>query len=865
MPAQDQGSPASRVAAVLGDPHEGALLVTGAPGAGKSHLLEVAAASSPIPVVVARGNPVERELALSGLGAVLAAVDTRAADFAGRFTLRSADRLAIPAAAADILALLRGLRIDDVALLIDDIDEMDAASRGLLGFMAGRLGGTGVRLVVTATKVGGKDPLAGLPRVRLPALRTGEALALALDAGGPDFHEGTARILVAHSAGNPATLLARVRTLRRSQRVGRASLPFPFAVRRAGRRIARHVVDRLDEGALDLVRALSVAPLAHPAALVDAGLISRDELDDLVNTGVVERVDRYVRLRNPIVRSAVFAALSARRRRDLHATLAERSAPHATVLRDWHAAAIDPSGPRAGRLLRGALELLDDGLVAAAVEVADVALGRHGDLPAPDDALAFAGRLLHRGEGALAERCLLLLEARGLPHPERSTVALARLQTEVERTGRAAHTAVLSAVELHGEVAPSPTVRLLATTALWHCLRGEVRSAHELVALAEAVRGDVDDGARRLLRAVADLATAGTPARRHPEPVDVAGASTAELLALARAESLREDYDAAARLYALAVDTAPDDPGWRDLGMLLAADNAVRAGWVEEGLAAVARVRELGIGDHLLPLQVLLEAWAEIAHGDIGAARERLRAWLSGSHGTEGLTGAGVHALLGWIALTRNEPDAAVRELSHADLLAGDADPGIVRHHPLLIDALVAAGRIDAARAALDRFESGAGRFPGRWTSIAIAGARAVVAQTDASGQLFDRALGSLGPTDPPLERARLLLRKGQRMRATGAPGAESVMLQARAAFEAIGASAWYPVDDDEPIPRSGGLLDLLTDSEAEVARLVRLGLQNKEIASRLFVSLRTVELRLTNIYRKTGTRSRSQLVAALS
>ena len=38
------------------------------------------------------------------LGAVLASVDARAADFAGRFTLRSREQLAVPAAAADILA-----------------------------------------------------------------------------------------------------------------------------------------------------------------------------------------------------------------------------------------------------------------------------------------------------------------------------------------------------------------------------------------------------------------------------------------------------------------------------------------------------------------------------------------------------------------------------------------------------------------------------------------------------------------------------------------------------------------------------------------------------------------------------------------
>jgi DNA-binding NarL/FixJ family response regulator len=44
----------------------------------------------------------------------------------------------------------------------------------------------------------------------------------------------------------------------------------------------------------------------------------------------------------------------------------------------------------------------------------------------------------------------------------------------------------------------------------------------------------------------------------------------------------------------------------------------------------------------------------------------------------------------------------------------------------------------------------------------------------------------------------------------------------------------------------------------------VREGYRNKEIAAALFISLRTVELRLTHIYRKVGARSRSHLAALL-
>ncbi|MFF7636468.1 LuxR C-terminal-related transcriptional regulator [Kitasatospora sp. NPDC008050] len=65
------------------------------------------------------------------------------------------------------------------------------------------------------------------------------------------------------------------------------------------------------------------------------------------------------------------------------------------------------------------------------------------------------------------------------------------------------------------------------------------------------------------------------------------------------------------------------------------------------------------------------------------------------------------------------------------------------------------------------------------------------------------------------------------------------------------------------PRPGAGdATVAVLSEREREIVRMVRLGLPNREIASGLFVSAKTVEAHLTRIFRKTGVRSRTALAA---
>ena len=113
--------------------------------------------------------------------------------------------------------------------------------------------------------------------------------------------------------------------------------------------------------------------------------------------------------------------------------------------------------------------------------------------------------------------------------------------------------------------------------------------------------------------------------------------------------------------------------------------------------------------------------------------------------------------------------------------------------------------------------------------------------------------LGGLERRAAQVKSARAHLREAMSL-AVGC-GAEGLVEAARAELVASGARPRRP--------RTTGV-DALTAAERRVCLLAANGGTNRDIAQELFVTVKTVELHLTNSYRKLGIRSRRQLRGAL-
>ena len=91
--------------------------------------------------------------------------------------------------------------------------------------------------------------------------------------------------------------------------------------------------------------------------------------------------------------------------------------------------------------------------------------------------------------------------------------------------------------------------------------------------------------------------------------------------------------------------------------------------------------------------------------------------------------------------------------------------------------------------------------------------------------------------------------------------GAVTLGRAAQQELRALGVRTWRRGAATEQ--EAGGAAPGLTERERDIARLVREGASNPEIAAQLFLSRKTVERHLSNALAKLGVRNRAELAAA--
>jgi DNA-binding CsgD family transcriptional regulator len=239
---------------------------------------------------------------------------------------------------------------------------------------------------------------------------------------------------------------------------------------------------------------------------------------------------------------------------------------------------------------------------------------------------------------------------------------------------------------------------------------------------------------------------------------------------------------------------------------------------------------------------------------------------LAGAHPT-GIVACVIQDLLRW-ARGLHSPDANAA-LHHYEQIA----IGIVRRMAAIdrLEAAVRAGRLDLGRewtAELDEFARATDQ---RWASALAAHGKAVLAaaaEDPTADELFRSALNHHTAARRPFDRARTHLAYGEYLRrARRRVDSRDQLRTALQMFEDLGARPWADraatelrASGQTARRRDDATRSELTPQELQVARLVKQGKSNRDAAAQLFISPRTIDFHLRNVFAKIGVSSRAEL-----
>ncbi|WP_405594252.1 ATP-binding protein [Streptomyces sp. NBC_01092] len=849
----------------------GALVLRGEPGIGKSALLRyVDEAATGFLVMRASGAEFEMELPFATLHQLLAPVTGRltalpaphrtALEIAFGLDTGTPDPFLVGVASLGLL--VETVQERPLLCVVDDAQWLDQASAKALAFLARRISAESIALVFAAREPSRLPELDELPGHSLRCLGESDARALLTAAIRAPLDERVRDRILAEARGNPLALVELPRTAGLAGMAGGFAQPdsVPGVIEQS----FRSRLELLPPAARLLVTVAAADPIGDPGLLWHAAeLLGIDAAAAAHSVPLVEFGTR-IRFSHPLARSAAYRAAAPEERRRAHEALAAVTDPVADPdRRAWHRAQAC-AGP--------------DEQVAAELEASATRAQERGGLAA---AAAFLERsaALTTSPVQRAERVLAAVQAK-LSVGDFDTAAdlLTAVPTDDPRQAARADLlrGRLSFVRRRGDEGPTAyllraAARLAATDPAWS---------------RECYLDAIEMGL--LLGGLDDVVEAARKAPPSGEPASGATAVLTGLISL-----VGDGHPAAGEILRPIVGDA-DDEVWStrpSLGFMLACEL-----WNFDALhgiatRAVTAGRESG-SFHALPIALAMQATATVHAGDFGAAMEL----ISEEEAIADATGAAplVYPRLHLAALRgrRREAVELFASVDHrmslsvqwatAVLSNGLADyPAALKAAqqaveygavgtaglalPELVEAAMRCGESKVAAAALTSLQerTQAGRHA--WGLGVEAYARALVTEDESS---YQEAIGLLDDSRLVVYRARAHLLYGEWLRRQGRRrDARSVLRSAHESLSDLGlegfaerAAGELRATGEQARSRTSKASDQLTMQEVHIARLVADGATSKEVAAKLFLSPRTVDAHLRNIFRKLQLTSRRQL-----
>jgi DNA-binding CsgD family transcriptional regulator len=885
----------------------GVLMLTGEPGIGKTRLLEYAAAAAADLVVIGlTGVESETQLGFGALHRLLRPFLDRVPGLpapqrealGAAFGLRHSeppDRYLVGLATLTVLA--GAAASQPVLCLVDDVHWLDGESAEALAFTARRLHADSLAFIFAGRpEAAGQAAFTALSARRLSGMEPLDARALlALGVDG-SLDPVVADRLVAGTGGNPLALIELAVQLSPEQLAGVAPLPAQLPVGRMLDAYFRLAISALPADSRTLLLLVAAAP-ADDAPLIwrAAGMLG---LTARAAAAAAERgvltSERQPAFRHPLIRSAVYAGADPGQRRQVHAALA---------------AACDSAGDseRSAWYRAEATAGTDDQVASELEATAELARTRGGY----SEQAVFLSRAaeLTTASDRRAERLLAAADAyliSGDPAAAEVMLDLAAVYLD-EPVPRARALRTRALVEMfHVRIANVPAMLLDAVAELgaqdpgmtWALLFEAMHAA--LLAQGRLKGTTLADVARATATAwhdpdapdwSADLIMEGL-ARRvaegHAKAAPVLRQGLARLRACAR---LKENGIPLAVLLSLAADEVWDIDSLRELTDRLAEADRGQGALYALGMALLVAAQVEIVGGRFAEADAcyaqaddFFAATGFPADGVINRAylfawsgrEDELRAALAGvtyladSFGHGHLLQMGLHALA-VLDMGRGRYQCA---LDHALAIFREDPPAVGNLVlPLIVEAGVRADHQEAAGAALARMAERAPAAGTPWGLGLLARCQALMAPDEHAEARYRESIELLSQVPVALDLAHTRLLFGEWLRRRRRRGeARTHLRAAHQLFDSCGAVPFAERAQAELLasgeqarmrtlpPRNGGL----TPQEQHVAVLAAAGDTNAEIASRLFITVSTVEFHLNKVFRKLGISSRRQIKGRL-